>query len=162
MGKKKSGTRNGTTSEDVDSQKAGYNFAVLQRHDPYLSQLFFTSSICNVYKFSVEDAEWDKLDCQGTLFLYSRAARDGDVGNTDQYPYGLIVLNRNNADDFSLGIMPLSIAARTGAPEMESKWEDPFIMVQAADGAMYGLWLFTESDRPAVQKTLQWCLNQNL
>jgi hypothetical protein len=165
MAKKKSGsTHNGTkeSSTDTDTLKAGYNYAVLQRHDKHLAQLFFTSSICNVYKFNLEDAEWDKLDCQGTLFIYSRATRDGDIGNTESFPYGLVVLNRHNSEDFSLGVMPLSVASRKGTPEMEIKWEEPFIMVQSADGAMYGLWIFNEADRPAVQKTLQWCLDQSL
>ncbi|ANB15419.1 Dcp1p [Sugiyamaella lignohabitans] len=143
--------------------KQSYNYAVLSRYDPFIAQIICTSAICNVYKFNIEQAEWDKINCQGTLFVYSRAAKSPDnIGDSQKFPYGLIVLNRLNEYNFSLGVTPLTISKRTGDPEMEFKLEDSFIMAQAADGAMYGLWLFDTKDRETILNTLQWCLSQSM
>jgi hypothetical protein len=158
MGKKKNKVR------EVDAAtKQAYNYAVISRHDTKLAQVFFTSAICNVYKFDIEAGEWDKLNCQGTLFIYSRVARESsDVGDAKRFPYGLMVLNRLSLDNFILGLTPVSISAKTDEPEMEVELEDPFIMIQAADGAMYGLWLFHEADRSVAETTIAWCLNQQM
>ena len=163
-----------------------YNYGVLTLHDPKLAQIFATSSICNVYKYNIDNGEWEKLDCQGTLFVYSRRQdmptnssgngkrRRGKKGNAsdtqdqqeqqqiDPYSYGLMVLNRLSLENFSLGITPLSVAAKLDLPEMEVKLEDPFIMVEAADGEIYGLWLFHEADRPIVEGMIKWCLNAQI
>lgn len=55
-----------------ETSKQAFNYGVLRMHDPKLAQIFATSSICNVYKYSMERSEWEKLECQGTLFVYSR------------------------------------------------------------------------------------------
>lgn len=145
-----------------EKSKQAYNYAVLSRHDPKVAQIFFSSAICNAYKFNIEEGEWDKLDCQGTLFIYSRVARDAnDVGDAYKFPYGLTILNRLSLENFTLGISPLCIAQVSGEPEMAVSMEDPFIMVQSADGGMYGLWLFHERDREPVLQTIQWCLDQD-
>jgi mRNA-decapping enzyme subunit 1 len=149
--------------DQEESTKISYNYAVLLKHDPYLAQIICSSTICNVYKFNLELAEWEKLNCLGTLFVYSRVAKTVDaIGDSKKYPYGLIVLNRLNLENFSLGISPVSRSRAASDPEMEVKLEDPFIMVQACDGAMYGLWLFNEADREPVLSTMQWCLSQTI
>lgn len=158
MGKKKSKNNNPSFSEE-DRQK--YNYSVLGRHDPRIYQIFFTSSICNVYKYDLEENQWEKLNCQGTLFIYSRVARDpNDIGDTQKYPYALMVLNRLSIENFTLGITPLSLAKEfNDGSEMDINMEDPFIMVQSSDEQMYGLWLFHDQDRERTLTTLQWCLN---
>lgn len=157
-------TKKKSKVKELDDQtRQAYNYAVISRHDSNLAQIFFTSSICNVYKFDIDSGEWDKLNCQGTLFIYSRVAKDADdVGDSKKFPYGLMVLNRLSLDNFTLGLTPLSISAKSGDPEMEANLTDPFIMIQAADGAMYGLWLFFEQDRPTAVSTISWCLNQSI
>ncbi|CAN6637797.1 mRNA-decapping enzyme subunit 1 [Trichomonascus vanleenenianus] len=143
-----------------ETARQAYNYAVLARHDPKIAQVFLTSSICNVYQFDLEDGEWKKLHYQGPMFIYSRAPRDtNDPGDALKYPYGLFVLNRLGIENFTLGITPTKLTAQSDGQEMQVKYEDPFIMVQASDGAMYGLWLFSEEDRTAVTQTLNWCLN---
>jgi mRNA-decapping enzyme subunit 1 len=154
-------TNNGNIT-DISITPGGYNYTVISSHDKYLAQIITSSPICNVYKFNIETSEWDKLNCQGSAFIYSRAAKELDSGDTTKYPYAVIVLNRLNMDDFSLGITPLSVARKTEDLEMEVKYEDPFIMVQGSDGAMYGLWLFNETDRETFRVTIDWCLNQLL
>lgn len=155
----------GSTEQTTSQQKLQYNYATISRYDPRLAQIFCTSAICTVYKFDVELGEWDKVNCQGTIFVYSRALKPGDVAtenDTQKYPYGLFVLNRLNADNFSLGLCPASVSRRLGGPEMHVSLEDPYIMVQSLDGAMYGLWLFNESDRNPMCDTLKWCLSQEI
>lgn len=147
------------TSEDLNTSRLNYNYTVISKLDKYVAQIICSSPICNVYKFNIESGEWDKLNCQGSVFVYSRAAKE-DVGDTLKFPYAVIVINRLNMDDFSVGITPLSIARRTEDLEMEVKYEDPFIMIHGSDGAMYGLWLFNESDRELFRTTIDWCLNQ--
>lgn len=161
-GNSTSNINNNINMTDVNSARIGYNYAVLSNHDKYLAQIITSSSICNVYKFNIDSAEWDKLNCQGSCFIYSRAPQGSDYGDTAKYPYGIIVLNRLSMDDFSLGITPLSVAQKTEDLEMEVKYEDPFIMVQGSDGAMYGLWLFNQTDRETFRVTIDWCLKQNL
>lgn len=149
--------------------KQAANYGVLLLHDPKLAQIFATSSICNVYKYNMNSSEWEKLECQGTLFVYSRRQDMGGPNNEsnqhgqsqpqDPYPYGIMVLNRLSLENFSLGITPLSISSKYDFPEMDVKLEEPFIMVEATDGGMYGLWLFHEEDRPMVQGMIQWCLD---
>lgn len=156
--------------EDVTQQKLQYNYATISRYDPLLAQIICTSAICTVYKFDMDAGEWDKVNCQGTIFVYSRAmpvAKLSDFSpssssDLQKFPYGLFVLNRLNADNFSLGLCPKSICQRTGSPNMEVSLDNPYIMVQATDGAMYGLWLFNESDRKPVCDALNWCLTQEL
>lgn len=217
-----------------EASKQAYNYGVVSMHDPKLAQIFATSSICNVYKYNVDQDEWEKLDCQGTLFVYSRR-QDVQSGNaeadngggesgsgkskrrkkqknnanitatpatttasatdseaqaaellqaiqgggsstaapqeqqqqqqqqpepeSDPYPYGLMVLNRLSLENFSLGIMPHCFAEKYDLPEMDSKLEEPFIMVEGTDGGMYGLWVFQESDREYIQQVIEFCLN---
>lgn len=199
-------SNNTNNAQSNETSKQAYNYQVLSFHDPKLAQIFATSSICNVYKFNIDSGEWEKLECQGTLFIYSRQiqqqqqqqqqidnstnakGRSGrssansstsninsesstsadkgpnDAGDNkiDPYPYGLMVLNRLSLDNFSLGITPDSVARKYGLPEMEVKLEDPFIMVEASDGEMYGLWLFHEGDRPLVEGMIKWCLDAQI
>jgi mRNA-decapping enzyme subunit 1 len=205
---KNSNNNNNNNAQNNETSKQAYNYQVLSFHDPKLAQIFATSSICNVYKFNVDSGEWEKLECQGTLFIYSRqlhqqqqqqqqldssanakgrsgrnsansnnsnininsesstradeANNDAADNKIDPYPYGLMVLNRLSLDNFSLGITPDSVATKYGLPEMEVKLEDPFIMVEASDGEMYGLWLFHEGDRPLVEGMIKWCLNAQI
>lgn len=190
--KSKHSNNNNNNSQSNETSKQAYNYQVLSFHDPKLAQIFATSSICNVYKFNIDSGEWEKLECQGTLFIYSRQLQQqqqqninansntneinnpepnrvadtlssGTIDNkVDPYPYGLMVLNRLSLDNFSLGITPDSVAQKYGLPEMEVKLEDPFIMVEAGDGEMYGLWLFHEGDRPLVEGMIKWCLNAQI
>lgn len=208
-----------TSGGPIDpAAKQAYNYGVLSLHDPDLAQVFATSSICNVYRYNLELSEWEKLECQGTLFVYSRrqdrsnasnltagsdnkrrtkkqgntntsggnrsVESDGNSSDTlslaqqqdqsndqdqsqqnkkqDAYPYGLMVLNRLSLENFSLGITPLSVSTKHNYPEMDVKLDDPFIMIEAADGEMYGLWLFHEEDRPLVQGMIKWCLDAQI
>lgn len=150
---------NGSQSQTEALTASFYNYSVLLRHDPHLAQLFVTSSICNVYRFNIEKSEWDKTNYQGTLFIYSRVEKEGlGPGNTGIFPYGLMVLNRLSLEDFTLGITPEAISTRQGGPEVAVEMEGNFIMIQAADGVMYGLWVFDETDRQLVLSTLQHCI----
>lgn len=152
-------TSNGTQGQTEALTVSFYNYSVLLRHDPHLAQLFVTSSICNVYRFNIEKSEWDKTNIQGTLFIYSRVAKEGlGPGNTGIFPYGLMVLNRLSLEDFTLGITPEVISSRHEGPEVAVEMEGNFIMIQAADGVMYGLWVFDETDRQLVLSTLQHCI----
>lgn len=127
------------------------NYAVIRKHDPALTQLFFTSSMCSVYKFNIAAEQWDKTEVQGSLFMYSRVAND-------DYPYAALVLNRNNNQDFFLGITPTHISLERGRIPLSVKLEDKFLMVQVSPEEIYGLWLFDEIDREKLNGLMSWCL----
>lgn len=161
---RKSRSKKQSAEQAIEQMKIKYNHQVLAYHDPKLAHIFSTSCICNVYKFDVEEEKWEKLDCQGTLFVYSRQQQMNENGEveTDPYPYGVMVLNRTSLENFSLGITPTSIANKLGIENMEVTLDDPFIMIATSSGEMFGLWLFYEPDRNSVEQMIQWCLNANI
>ena len=67
------------------------NHTVLKLHDEQIYQILYTSSICNVYKFDLQDQQWNKVECQGTLFFYKR----------QDSKFGLMVLNRLNLENLA-------------------------------------------------------------
>lgn len=138
-----------TTATESPGTRDAINHAVLKKHDPALSQIIFTSSICDVYKFDSDG--WRQMNVKGTLFLYARVSTDG-------FPYALLVLNRNNNADFYLGIQPRQMSLKYGRPVVETALEDSVVMIQPDPNNVYGLWLFDSSDRQTVLSLIQWCI----
>ncbi|GME91371.1 hypothetical protein B5S32_g644 [[Candida] boidinii] len=67
------------SKEEIDQEKQAFDiyrkaltFNVISKYDPKINQLIHLSSYCVVYKFDDEISDWEKLDYQGPLIIYSR------------------------------------------------------------------------------------------
>lgn len=169
--------------EDIKAQKAlelyrnALNFNVISRYDNCIKQLLYHTSHCVIYKFNDESEEWVKTDYQGTLALYLRdfkipqnqgfAPTYQDLQNL--FCYGLLLLNRNNPECFSLGLLPNKIIKHffphglnnMNILEMDVELNDNLIIVKNLLGEIYGLWVFNEDDRMKLYKLLDFCLTND-
>lgn len=132
--------------------KEQYNHAAIARHDPALSQLIFTSSICDVFVWDDSINDWRGTETKGTLFLYSRIA-------ADEFPYTLLVLNRQNIQDWWLGITPAAMCLQRGKAPMVVQLQENFLMLQV-DNHVYGLWLYESTDRQVAMQLINWCITK--
>lgn len=177
-----------TPQKALELYRNALNFNVINRYDPAIKQLLYHTSHCVIYKFAEEKEEWVKTDYQGTLALYLRdfklptAPHQNSQG---QFPpplpaytyqdlqnlfcYGLMLLNRNNPECFSLGLLPNKITKHffphglngNGIVEMNVEINDNLIIVKNLLGDIYGLWVFNEDDRQKLVKLLEFCLKND-
>lgn len=171
-----------TTNEAFQLYRNTLNFNVISRYDPFIKQLLCHTSHCVIYKFNEDLEEWCKSDYQGTLALYLRnyKAPASQVVTTYQelqelFSFGLILLNRNNPDCFSLGLLPNKVTKHflprgveftnphTPTPplilEMDVELNDNLIIVKNLFGEIYGLWVFNEDDRKMLHKSIEFCIS---
>ncbi|KAK6454079.1 decapping protein [Scheffersomyces xylosifermentans] len=163
-----------TTQEALKLYRNTLNFNVISRYDAAIKQLICHTSHCVIYKFNDESEEWVKSDYQGALALYVRDFKVPKKGVTPTYTdlqelfcYGLILLNRNNPECFSLGLLPNKITKHfypnglnnSEVLEMDVELNDNLIIVRNLLGEIYGLWVFNEDDRTKMFKSLEFCLN---
>ncbi|KAI5966298.1 DCP1 [Candida pseudojiufengensis] len=150
------------------------NFNVISRYDPAIKQLICSTSHCVVYRFNEETEEWNKTDYQGSLALYARSlgSFSQTISITDYqelFTYGLILLNRNNPDCFSIGLIPTKVSKQylpngiddSEISEMDVELNDNLIIVRNLMGEIFGLWVFNEEDRQTLYKSIEFCLNNN-
>ncbi|KAI5955841.1 DCP1 [Candida jiufengensis] len=150
------------------------NFNVISRYDPAIKQLICYTSHCVVYRFNEETEEWVKSDYQGTLALYVRNLEISSPSLStstyqDLFSYGLILLNRNNPDCFSIGLIPTKVSKQflpngvdgSEISEMDVELNDNLIIVRNLSGEIFGLWVFNEDDRRTMYKSIEFCLNNN-
>lgn len=168
-----------TPKKALELYRSTLNYNVISRYDPSIKQLLYHTSHCVIYKFNDDSQEWVKSDFQGALALY---LRDFQIPNTlnGQVPtyqdlqalfcYGLILLNRNNPECFSLGLLPNKVTKHffpTGLNqtsqivEMDAELNDNLIIVKNLLGEIYGLWIFNEDDRIKLFKLIEFCLNND-
>ncbi|CAK9438451.1 uncharacterized protein LODBEIA_P26750 [Lodderomyces beijingensis] len=147
------------------------NFNVISRYDPAIKQLLYYTSHCVIYQFI--DDEWAKTDYQGVLALYSREncldTSKPVSGEAVQslLCYGLILLNRNNPDCLSIGLVPNNVVASvsdtslTQFDEMEVELNANLVIVRDIEGKIFGLWIFDEDDRSALFQTIKQILEES-
>lgn len=172
-----------TTEQHLTPEKAlalyknTLNFNVISRYDPLVKQLLYTTSHCVIYRFEAESEEWIKTEFLGTLALYLRNFST-DISNRtltrndlqSLFCYGLILLNRQKPENFSLGLLPNKATRRyfpngvdgNGINETNVEMNDSFIMVKNLIGEIYGLWVFNEDDRQKLYKLIDFCLNNDM
>lgn len=94
----------------------------------------------------------------------------------DIYNYGLILLNRSNPENFSLGIVPNSVvnkrrifhknhnsAATTNISDMELnnmqiEKNDGLLIIKSLLGQVFGLWIYNEKDRETLFTLIKYLL----
>lgn len=171
--------RNDLTPEKaLDLFKSTLNFNVISRYDPLMKQLLYITSHCVIYKFEPESQQWQKTDYQGTLALYLRDFQAPQPGKTDLkyedlqklFCYGLILLNRQSPDCFSLGLLPNKVTSHffpagvenNGVFEMDAEMNDNLIIIKNLLDEIYGLWVFSEEDRKKLFKLIEFCLKNDV
>ncbi|EMG47810.1 DCP1 mRNA-decapping enzyme subunit 1 [Candida maltosa Xu316] len=166
-----------TRDEALNLYTNTLNFNVIGRYDPAIKQLLCNTSHSVLYKFNDETEEWVKSDFQGTLALYIRDFKIPEKKSTpptyqdlqDLFCYGLILLNRNNPECFSLGLLPNKISSHffpdgldnSSVSEMDVELNDNLIIIRNLLGEIYGLWVFNESDRMKLFKSIEFCLSSD-
>lgn len=163
-----------TPEKAFELYKNTLNFNVINRYDPAVKQLLYTTSHCVIYKYQESSQEWVKSEFQGTLALYLREYVNPANGVVQNYAdlqrlfcYGLILLNRLNPNCFSLGLLPNKVTKQflphglnnNGVTEMDVEKNDNLIIVKSLLGEIYGLWVFNEDDREKLYKLMSFCLS---
>ncbi|KAG7661083.1 DCP1 [[Candida] subhashii] len=167
-----------TTDEALKLYTNTLNFNVISRYDPSIKQLLCHTSHCVIYKYNDDSQEWIKTDYQGTLAMYVRDFKVPPPTKStrtytdlqDLFCYGLILLNRNSPECFSLGLLPNKVSKHffpnglsdSGISEMDVELNDNLIIVRNLLGDIYGLWVFNEDDRLKLFKSIEFCLNSDV
>lgn len=165
-----------TDQNGLELYRNALNFNVISRYDSKIRQLLYHTSHCVVYKFDAASEEWEKTDYLGTLALYLRdfAAPQRGMPPTlatlqSLFCYGLILMNRNNPECFSLGLLPNGTTSKifphgvnnNGILQMEVELNGNLIIVKNLMGEIYGLWVFSEAEREKLFKLLEFCLTND-
>lgn len=193
---------NGATSAmTMEFYRKALNFNVIGRYDPKIKQLLFHTPHASIYKWDFSKDEWTKLEYQGVLAIYLRdvssqqdvlptsdnseqsvttmASQNIDVPNygaaltgRDIYNYGLIILNRINPDNFSMGIVPNSVVNKRKVFEasedlqnplecMRVEAKDELVIVKNLKHEVYGIWIHTVADRKNIYELIKYLLEND-
>ncbi|CCH62677.1 hypothetical protein TBLA_0I00120 [Henningerozyma blattae CBS 6284] len=90
----------------------------------------------------------------------------------DIYNYGLIVLNRINPDNFSLGIVPNSVINKRKLFEAEEDSKNPLekmgvevkddlVIIKNLKHEVYGIWIHTVPDRQNIYELIKYLLEND-
>lgn len=183
----------------MDIYRKALNFNVIGRYDPKIKQLLFHTPHASVYKWDFANDEWTKLEYQGVLAIYLRdvhdeqdvlPAQDGSEQNNtannatdsancgavltgrDIYNYGLIILNRMNPDNFSMGIVPNSVINKrkvfNASEDAENPLEcmgvevkDDLVIIKNLKHEVYGIWIHTVADRQNIYELIKYLLEND-
>lgn len=165
-----------TDQSGLELYRNALNFNVISRYDNKIKQLLYHTSHCVIYKFDAASEEWEKTDFLGTLALYLREFVTPPRGAPPTFEilqqlfcYGLILMNRNNPQCFSLGLVPNKITQHyfphgvnnMGILGMDVELNGNLIIVKNLLGEIWGLWVFNEAEREKLYKLLAFCLNND-
>ncbi|AQZ17296.1 DCP1 (YOL149W) [Zygosaccharomyces parabailii] len=186
----------------MEFYRKALNFNVIGRYDPKIKQLLFHTPHASLYKWEFDKDEWTKLECQGVFAIYlrdvsnkddmlpdletqeqsvtalaSQANGEGSISGAvlsgcDIYNYGLIILNRINPDNFSMGIVPNSVVNKRkvfDAPKnMENPLEcmgvevkDELVIIKNLKHEVYGVWIHTAADRQNIYELIKYLLEND-
>lgn len=124
-------------------------YNVIGRYDPKLEVLLFQTSHCQLYKYDANQ-EWEKLEYQGVLAIYSRTPAD-----PQDYTHGIIILNRTKPENFSLGLNANSKLKEIGKPEIKTDYQTEYIIIKNTDGDIYGFWIHEISHRKTISELIK-------
>ncbi|KAK9469146.1 hypothetical protein V1512DRAFT_258704 [Lipomyces arxii] len=135
----------------------GMNYMVLRRHDPLLNEIKYTSPHAVLYKFVPDTGAWEKLSCQGVLFIYTRPS---DTRNEEDY--ALMILNRHSVKNFMIKLRDVTDVERPGdfmmmrsVPGATERWEIGYEDESDTQPDVYGLWIYAEDDREDVEELVR-------
>ena len=129
--------------------------------------------------------EWAKLEYQGVLAIYLRDITDGNsllplpsgnnsgggiiLSGKDIYNYGLIIMNRMNPDNFSMGLVPNEVIKKRQNSEpvedrlnsletMEIEIKDELVIIKNLKHEIFGIWIHTIADRQNIYELIKYLL----
>lgn len=156
--------------------KQALTFNVIAKYDPHISQLLHISSYCVIYHYDEDSQDWTKTSFNGPTCVYARRSiwddsNDDNINkvsvdeltNSTQgnyYKFGLLVLNRSQPENFSLGFLADRYIDENDINEDKQllvEKSDELIIVRDFTGKAFGLWVFDEKDRDYLYKILLYC-----
>lgn len=159
------------------------NFQITKTYDSKITSLVYHLNHCKIYQFDNESSDWQFLGCQGPLVLYERKTKDGDVlgenefedgfdvsqlTGPDIYNYGLMVFNRLEPINFSLGISNdigfIKKQEETNNEplinEMKVDLKGELVIVKSHLNEVFGLWIEESEEREAVYQLLEYFITK--
>lgn len=175
-----------TSNENRDSlqtleiYKQALTFNVIAKYDPLISQLLHISSYCVIYQYDEELEDWVKSSYNGPVSVYTRRSEWDKNENQDNinkidvdtiltakhgkyYRFGLLVLNRGQPENFSLGFLGDKYIIDDDVNEERGlliEKSDQLIIIRDFNGKAFGLWIFDEKDRDYLYQLLMYCTDQ--
>lgn len=166
-------SQNGLATLEIYRRILNFNF--VGKYDPKLKSILYQVSHAVVYKFNQQIDNWEKLDFEGTLIYYERNVDDVDAdGNVvtalhyltydelrlkDNYKYGMIIANRKNPKNISLGVIPKSITSKYSefyrGNSYEVQVDNDILMLKNCLGEIYGIWMHNATERDALKQLIQ-------
>lgn len=159
--------------------KKELNFKITKTYDSKIKSLIYHLNHCKIYQFDSESSDWQFLSCQGPLVLYERSLSencDAPLGENefednfdvnqltgeDGYKYGLLVFNRLEPINFSLGI---SCDQKFIERQIEKHSDSEFnimkvdlkgelVIVKSHLNEVFGIWIEEEEERETVYHLL--------
>lgn len=191
----------GASAMTMEFYRKALNFNVIGRYDPEIKQLLFHTPHASVYKWDFGKDEWTKLDYQGVLAIYLRDITGGKdlppptdsseqsvtsavsqnmdipacgatLSGRDIYNYGLIILNRINPDNFSMGIVPNSVVNKRKVFDARENLNNPLecmgvevkdelVIIKNLKNEVYGIWIHTVADRQNIYELIKYLLESD-
>ncbi|ODV97296.1 hypothetical protein PACTADRAFT_79685 [Pachysolen tannophilus NRRL Y-2460] len=141
-------------------------YNVIGKYDPKITQLVYHTSHSVLYQFNQDSENWDKLEYEGVLSIYSRNQAVDDkakmspnyILNNEIYTYGLMILNRIKTENFCLGLLSNKNVIDS---DMIVEKNDDLIILKNLKDETYGIWIFDKADRENMFNILNVILNQS-
>lgn len=111
------------------------NVNALRLVDPSLNLLQDHATHVVLYSFKPDSNEWEKVNIEGALFIYSRKTEPR---------YNMTIINRlntNNLVEFLNGDMNLQV-------------QEPFLLYRNGEGKIFGIWFYSQKECAQISKTL--------
>jgi mRNA-decapping enzyme subunit 1 len=173
----------GAASQTLEIYKQALTFNVIAKYDPSISQLLHISSYCVIYQYDEDGEDWVKSSYMGPIAVYSRRSAwdrysvDADITTKmkvsvddvlggkigEYYKFGLLVLNRGQPENFSLGLLGDKYLNNSDIEEERNlliEKSGELIIVRDFNGKAFGLWIFDEKDRDYLYQLLMYCVDK--
>lgn len=165
-------------AEEIFKQALSFN--VIAKYDPAITQLLHISSYCVIYQYDEDGEDWVKTSYMGPVAVYSRRSvwdknssddKIEPVGVEDLlnsktgefYRFGLLVLNRSQPENFSLGFLGDKYLKEADIVEEKNilvEKSEQLIIIRDFTRKAFGLWVFDEKDRDYLYKLLLYCIDK--
>jgi mRNA-decapping enzyme subunit 1 len=180
---KESADNTGSESQTTEIYKQALTFNVVAKYDPAITQLLHISSYCVIYQYDEDAEDWVKTSYMGPVGVYSRRSfwdkysdnvPDNEIEHVsvedllqakhgEYYKFGLLVLNRVQPENFSLGFLGDRYLREVDIVEernMLVEKSDELIIVRDFEGKAFGLWIFDPKDRDYLYQLLLYCIEK--
>ena len=177
------GSNNATSQQTIEIYKQALTFNVIAKYDTAITQLLHISSYCVIYQYDEESEDWVKSSYMGPITIYSRRSYwdkfdiNADIKETEKinvnkiinskngeyYKFGLMVLNRSQPENFSLGLLGdryLNNDEIINERNLLIEKSDELIIIRDFEGNAFGFWIFDEKDRDYLYQLLMYCIDK--